>query len=122
MGSACHKIAKTLEPVQAGVSDAGMRAAAQYFVGCKYGYAPSCTSLGGMVEEGRGVQRDLSLAAELYDKSCQWHDAQGCFRLASLYERGRGVRRDRERASALYRQACEAKNADACAAAQRLAH
>src|SRR5712691_5334765 len=119
---ACHKIAKMLEPAQAGVSDAGMHAAARYFVGCKYGYAPSCTSLGGMVEEGRGVQRDLSLAAELYDKSCQWHDAQGCFRLASLYERGRGVRRDRERASALYRQACEAKNADACAAAQRLAH
>jgi len=63
--------------------------------------------------EGRGVSRDLKLAAEFFEKSAAQGFAQAQYRLGSMYEKGVGVERDFGRARKYYVSAAEAGNARA---------
>jgi localization factor PodJL len=55
--------------------------------------------------DGRGVARDLKVAANWYEKAAAHGLASAQYRLASLYEKGLGVTRDLVRARDLYEKA-----------------
>lgn len=81
---------------------------------CKAGSTVGCEALAGCFEEGRGVGRDLVIAAGLYGKACAAGSMSACTRMARLYEDGRGVGQDPVRAAALYAHACEGGDQEAC--------
>ncbi len=60
--------------------------------------------------EGRGVTRDLKVAATWFEKAAKQGIAPAEYRLGSLYEKGLGVARDQARAVDLYAKAAEAGN------------
>ncbi|MGK9054888.1 peptidoglycan-binding protein [Neorhizobium petrolearium] len=69
--------------------------------------------IGARFTEGRGVQTDLSEAANWYKLAADRGLAPAQYRLANLFEKGTGVTRDLTRAMAYYKQAAEAGNASA---------
>ncbi len=74
---------------------------------CGAGYAPSCTGLGTMHDQGRGVPRDSIAAVALFRRACEADGSTGCQHLAQALRAGRGVAKDEaaaERAEA--RGAC----------------
>jgi TPR repeat protein len=81
---------------------------------CDRGEVRSCSLLGELYEEGRGVPRDNRRAASLYEKACTGKVAQGCHYLGLRYAAGEGVPRDERRAAALFEQACKAGAAPSC--------
>jgi hypothetical protein len=61
------------------------RAAAREFAqACEAGDGASCSAMGVMTENGRGVARDERRAARYYDRACSSGNARGCVHLASL--------------------------------------
>jgi TPR repeat protein len=82
---------------------------------CDAGSAPACLVLAFLYEEGKGVAKDLAMAAALFEKACNGGEAYGCSRLASLHRDGTGVAKDLVRAATLYGKACDAREASACA-------
>ena len=88
----------------AGGIPAGLRAeaeagtaAAQYEVGSRYA-------------EGRGVARDLAIAASWFDKAARQGLAPAAYRLGSVYEKGLGLPRDAAQSVFWYGKAAEAGN------------
>jgi TPR repeat protein len=45
---------------------------------CGAGFAESCSRLGGLYEEGRGVGQNDHKAKDFYDKGCKLGDSDGC--------------------------------------------
>lgn len=60
--------------------------------------------------DGRGVGRDLPMAARWFEKAAQQGLAPAAYRLGSLYEKGLGVARDPAKAIDWYRKAADAGN------------
>ena len=81
---------------------------------CNTGLATSCSRLGVLFEQGRGVGKDEARAAALYTKACDGGDAEGCFNLGVLLEQGRGVDKDEARAATLFTKACDGGNTAGC--------
>ncbi|MGK6316257.1 peptidoglycan-binding protein [Neorhizobium sp. DT-125] len=69
--------------------------------------------IGARFTEGRGVQADLSEAANWYKLAADRGLPPAQYRLANLFEKGTGVTRDLTRAMTYYKQAAEAGNASA---------
>jgi len=61
--------------------------------------------LGVMLEQGRGVARDLADAARWYRLAAEQDDVTAQLNLGACYELGRGVAQDYEQAVAWYRRA-----------------
>lgn len=72
-------------------------AAAQYEVGLRYA-------------DGRGVARDLSVAASWFDKAARQGLAPAAYRLGSAYEKGFGLPRDAAQSVFWYGKAADAGN------------
>jgi hypothetical protein len=81
---------------------------------CEAGSADACSDLATAHRTGTGVERNETLAAELYEKSCDGGSAVGCYNLAMAYRTGTGVARDEDRAMQLFERACEAGSQIAC--------
>ena len=86
---------------------------AYFSEGCEAGDARSCSVLGVMVEQGRGVPADSSRALRLYRFACAGGNTDACVNVGRLVEPG-----DVAGAVAAYEVACAARHPDAC---QRLA-
>ena len=96
---------------------------------CIRGSGESCDALADMYENGKGIERDLASARELYlraaalyTRDCSRGSADTCRALASLFKDGKGVEKDTSRAEELYAQwaeldseACDAGNGKVCA-------
>jgi localization factor PodJL len=63
--------------------------------------------------DGRGVNRDMKVAAQLFEKAAAQGLAPAQYRLGSLYEKGLGVSRDAVQARIWYMRAAERGNARA---------
>ncbi|HWG06352.1 MAG TPA: hypothetical protein VG271_15180 [Beijerinckiaceae bacterium] len=74
------------------------------------GNAAAQFELGVRYAEGRGLPRDLKLAAQWLEKSAQQNNAPAQYRLATLYEKGLGVTHDANVAINWYRRAANAGN------------
>ena len=66
--------------------------------------------LAGREAEGRGVPRDLALAAKLYERLASAGYAPAQFKLGNAYEKGSGVTRDIAQARSWYGRAADAGN------------
>jgi TPR repeat protein len=62
------------------------KAAKLYRKACNNGHAFSCTWLGWMYSEGKGVEKNLEEAKRLYKKACDKKDAEGCKYLGDILE------------------------------------
>jgi TPR repeat protein len=69
------------------------------------GYAPGIYELAKMYEEGHGVTRNYTKAAELYQTAVKKHHVDSMFALAVLYNEGKGVKLDKQMAISLFEKA-----------------
>ncbi len=69
--------------------------------------------LGARIADGRGLTRDVGLAARLLERAAEHGSAPAQYRLAGLYEKGMGVTRDPAQARKWYERAAEQGNAKA---------
>jgi hypothetical protein len=67
-----------------------------------------------MMEDGRGLEKNVSGAADLYERACEAREWPACVSLGELYLAGRGVERDEARGKALMRRACKGGWKPAC--------
>jgi hypothetical protein len=81
---------------------------------CAGGSWESCTDLGLMFDQGRGVAKDYSHAISLYSKACDASYGTGCNNLGVMYEDGRGLAKDDSQALALFSKGCSGGDADSC--------
>jgi hypothetical protein len=81
---------------------------------CDGGEARACARLGERYERGRGVDKDIRTAAELYELACQMGLSEACTVLGTLLEMDDALPRDHRRAAALYVMACEDGEPAAC--------
>ncbi len=88
---------------------------------CDQGDARSCSVLGVMYEQARGVPRDLPRAARLYGKSCRHGNARACVSLGRMMEAGTAARPDPAGAATMYEMACLKGEARGCHESGRLA-
>ncbi len=69
------------------------------------GSAEGAFSLGAMLENGRGVEKNLPLAAEFYRKAAEQGHAAAEFNLGILLDNGTGVAQDQVQAAEWYKKA-----------------
>lgn len=74
---------------------------------CGGGDAGSCSELGTLYQNGKGVSQDLLQAAVYYRKGCGGDGWRGCFLLGSMYTNGTGVGQDQVQALVFFRRGCE---------------
>lgn len=90
---------------------------------CEGGYAPECSSLATLHQDGLGGREHSDAkAAELYRRACDRGAGIGCFNLASMIEAGGDGPADPDRAAPMYTRAyelfvtaCDAGDAQWCA-------
>ncbi|EAK5748022.1 sel1 repeat family protein [Campylobacter lari] len=85
-----------------------------YKQACDLNSGISCSNLGVMYEDGKGVEKDNFKAVEFYQKACSLNDNLGCFNLAIMYENGKGIRKDTSKALEYFGKACDLKSDDGC--------
>ena len=61
---------------------------------CASGDAASCSDLGLMYQDARGIKQDEFKAVKFYRKGCDGGSAHGCTNLGMMYQDGYGVRQD----------------------------
>jgi TPR repeat protein len=76
--------------------------------------------LGGLYENGYGVDRDYGKAREWYQKAADKGNAYAMYNLGGLYENGNGVAQDYGKAREWYQKAADAGHADAKQGLKRL--
>jgi localization factor PodJL len=77
------------------------------------GDAAAAAEIATRLAEGRGITRNLPLAAAWYHRAAEAGIAVAQYRLGSLYERGQGVAEDRAKAVRLYQRAADQGNVGA---------
>jgi TPR repeat protein len=90
------------------------QAAVQLKRSCDNQIVQGCASLGILLEEGEGIERDLPAAAALFRDGCEAGVTESCYRLGELYASGRGVPPSGATALGLYRVSCEAGELRGC--------
>ena len=89
--------------------------AARYFrQSCDGGYAPGCTGLGTMLEEGRGIEQDIAEATRLFGLACERGHVPACRYAGLNYHEGNGVAENDTEAVRYFAIACSAGEADDC--------
>src|SRR5262249_18487762 len=73
---------------------------------CSGAHGPSCANLANMYEQGEGVTKDLTKAAELFRRACDRTFTAGCVHLGRLYRHGSGVPRDPSKTVELWEAEC----------------
>lgn len=73
---------------------------------CEEGDARACDDLGGLYQNGEGVERNVERAVELYEKACEMKLTAGCYNLGVTLAAGEGVEQDDARALELFLGAC----------------
>ena len=91
------------------------RAVELYTRGCEAGVARTCTLLGTLVWQGRGVSADPARAQTLYLRACEGGDAAGCFSAAICYRTGACAEKNDAEATRLLHKACDGGDSRACA-------
>ncbi len=81
---------------------------------CDGGDIRSCSKLGFMYADGKGVKQDYFKAVELLHKSCENGVPPGCSHLGIRYLTGQGVKQDSYKAIELFQKACNSGYADGC--------
>jgi uncharacterized protein len=82
---------------------------------CKQDEMVACMLLGQCMEEGKGVDRDMEMALQLYSYTCESGLAPGCFAAALFVDEAKdGKARDAERALGLYAKACDGDDKRGC--------
>ena len=81
---------------------------------CNSRFAPSCTDLGVLYEDGQGVKQDYLQAKKLYEKACDNGSQRACHNLALLYKNGKGVKQDNKQAAKFYKKACDSNVSQSC--------
>ncbi len=76
---------------------------------CDKGGGLACFRLAILFNNGVGVEKNLSIALELFEKSCEGDQAVGCAYAGNAYKIGRGVEKNNNRALHFYRQSCDLK-------------
>ena len=74
---------------------------------CKGKNLKGCNAVAGDHQWGRGIDRDLTRAYQLYEQTCNAGHAPACGQQASLMGVAPGVARDDVKVRALYRRHCE---------------
>jgi TPR repeat protein len=74
----------------------------------------ACFTLGRVVEEGVGGERDRTEASKYYRWACTAGHVESCVRRGDLLTSDVGVRRDDHEALNMYQRACDGGHADAC--------
>ena len=98
--------------LRAHADPADVQQAVGYFSrGCEEGDSRSCSILGVMYENGRGVPRDRSQALALYRYACMHGNDESCVNLGRMVERGDG---DLAGAVVAYEVACAHRHAAGC--------
>jgi TPR repeat protein len=73
---------------------------------CDGNDADACYSLGHAYSVGKGVNKNLKMAADLYKKGCDLGKGAACSNLANAYGHGQGVEKNRKKAKELEDKAC----------------
>jgi len=71
------------------------------------GHAKSMNNLGTMYVQGKGVDRNYSLALVYYRRAAEQNDARAAYNIGLAYENGRGVVKDDVTAVTWYRRAAD---------------
>ena len=111
---ACHHLGRLYSTGLEGVRIDYPRAQAFYKQACDNGNHAACTSLGELIDQGKGGPKDPESAARLYESACSKVEAKSCSRLGLLYSEGVGVDRNFIRSAQLYRQACDRDDGMGC--------
>jgi hypothetical protein len=74
----------------------------------------ACGKLGLLFEQGKGVEKDLSLANDIYKKGCETDSGVSCRFLAENVSAGLGVKSDVALAYKIMRRGCELGDLEAC--------
>lgn len=81
---------------------------------CAAGSADRCRRLAASYAFGQGVEKDETLAAELYEHACDMKDSSACMFAGQMSEFSRGVAKDDAKAARLYARACDLRWAAGC--------
>ena len=99
-------------PAYAGSASKDDRAAARWYRKAADGGEPwGMTNLGGMYENGIGVEKDYAQAIGWFHKAAEAGNTRGMSSMGWLYETGNGVGKDFAQAMSWYRKAAEAGDA-----------
>jgi uncharacterized protein len=90
------------------------KAFALYDKGCKSQDSRSCSQLGDMYANGRGVAHDFALALPLYTKACSGGALKACNKLGDAYADGSDVTQDMARSTRYYETACQGHELTGC--------
>jgi TPR repeat protein len=75
----------------------------------------SCTRLGDMYINGKGIQADTTKGMAFYQQACDANELQACVNLGRMYAFGVGVTQSEGKARKLYQKACDGNNYVGCA-------
>lgn len=78
--------------------------------GCKLGNPRTCTILGALLADGRGVPKDEARSLEMYVKGCEGGDAEGCTSVGFTLAEAKNIVEARK----YYERACELGSGRGC--------
>lgn len=100
-----HDLALVLETSASGNATTLERAAALYRQAAEAGHVEAAVSLGVLLQDGRGVDKDAAAAADLYRGAAEQGHARAQNNLGLLYVRGDGLAQDYGEAARLFKAA-----------------
>lgn len=81
---------------------------------CNHNQAQSCTLLGELYRNGKGIQKSYKKAGKYYKKACDLGNAEGCDYLGYLYENPDGKNHDYVKSYRYYKKACDLNSSVGC--------
>jgi uncharacterized protein len=81
---------------------------------CLAGDVQSCTQLGDMYANGRGVTRDLGRAGQSYERACNLGAPDVCNTLGEIVEAGGEIDGGTRRAEQFFQKACQGGSSSGC--------
>src|ERR1700722_17109405 len=87
---------------------------AQLAAECDHGQAHSCTKLGLLYAEGRGLAKDDKASLDLFQRACDAGLAGACSDLGAIYSSGRGIYEKQRRAAEFFQRACDEDSPSGC--------
>jgi len=82
---------------------------------CDAGSSDRCRRMGVNYEFGKGTDRDVARATELYAKACAMRNSDACLSAGRMFEFHHGTSPDDAQAVAYYRASCDLDNPTGCA-------
>ncbi len=79
----------------------------------KKGWAPAQYNLGCCYANGKGVEKNMKMAAKWFNEAAKQGHPEAQYRMGLCYEYGEGVKQDKEEAVKMYRKAATQNEVDA---------